>query len=81
VYPTYLNIEDPRILDEVYEEFRLCCEPIPYVSEAGLGRLMADLAPDEPRLVGRSPSEFIDSRPLREVETSGFMRQLTGEAR
>jgi NitT/TauT family transport system substrate-binding protein len=81
VYPTYLNIEDPKILDEVYEEFRLCCEPIPYVSEAGLGRLMADLAPDEPRLVGRSPSEFIDSRPLREVETSGFMQQIMGGAR
>jgi NitT/TauT family transport system substrate-binding protein len=81
VYPAYLNIDDPKILDEVYAEFLLCCEPVPYVSEAGLGRLMADLAADEPRLAGRSPSEFIESRPLREVETSGFLRQLTGEAR
>jgi hypothetical protein len=41
------------------------------VSEEGVGRLMADLAKEEPRLVDRQPSEWIDSRFLREAEAAG----------
>jgi hypothetical protein len=32
---------------------------------------MADLAKDEPRLAGRQPSEWIDSRFLRDAEAAG----------
>ncbi len=49
-----------------------CCPRIPYVSEEGTARLMADLAREEPRLLGRQPSEWIASRFLREVEASGL---------
>jgi hypothetical protein len=51
-----------------------CCAAVPYVTEAGTARLLADLAQAEPRLAGRQPSEWIDSRFLRELEAEGLPR-------
>jgi hypothetical protein len=50
------------------------CAPVPYVTEAGTARLLTDLAQAEPRLAGRQPNEWIDSRFLREVEAEPLSR-------
>ncbi|HWP28157.1 MAG TPA: ABC transporter substrate-binding protein [Chloroflexota bacterium] len=71
VYRKYLGLDDPVVLDDTYELFSQLFPLPPYVSEAGLARLLADLAEDEPRLAGRQPSEWIDARYLREVEAAG----------
>ncbi len=81
VFRKYLETDDPEILDEGYEEFLSCCPRVPYISEEGIARLLADLAAEEPRLAGRQPAEFIDSRFLRELENSGFIQQVMGPAR
>ena len=78
VYRQYLDLDDPEILDAAYAEYLRCCPTVPYVSEAGIGRLLADLAADEPRLAGRRPAEFVDSRYLQELEASGFVEQVMG---
>jgi len=46
------------------------------VSEDGIKRLLSDLVADDPRLAGRQPADFIESRYLREVEASGFLQQI-----
>jgi ABC-type nitrate/sulfonate/bicarbonate transport system substrate-binding protein len=71
VFQKYLQIDDAEALDEFYDWVSNCCPRIPYVSEEGVARLMADLARDEPRLAGHQPSEFIESRFLREAEAAG----------
>jgi ABC-type nitrate/sulfonate/bicarbonate transport system substrate-binding protein len=71
VFSKYLAIDDPEALDEFYVWVSNCCPRIPYVSEEGVARLMADLTKDEPRLAGRQPSERIDSRFLQEAEAAG----------
>jgi NitT/TauT family transport system substrate-binding protein len=71
VFSKYLELDDPEALDEFYVWVSNCCPRIPYVSEEGVGRLMADLTKDEPRLAGRQPSEWIDSRFLKEAEAAG----------
>jgi NitT/TauT family transport system substrate-binding protein len=71
VFKKYLEIDDDEALDEFYVWVSNCCPRIPYVSEEGIGRLMADLAKDEPRLAGHQPTEWIDSRFLREAEAAG----------
>ncbi|HEY7063313.1 MAG TPA: hypothetical protein VII06_17680 [Chloroflexota bacterium] len=71
VFSKYLELDDREALDEFYDWVSQCCPRIPYVSEEGVGRLMADLAKDEPRLAGHQPSEWIDSRFLREAEAAG----------
>jgi ABC-type nitrate/sulfonate/bicarbonate transport system substrate-binding protein len=80
VYRKYVETDDPQILDEVYAEFERCCPRVPYVSEEGIARLLADMSQDEPRLVGKTPSDFVESRFLRELESSGFVKQLMGDA-
>ncbi len=75
----YLQVDDLAIVEESYTEFLHCCPRVPYVSEEGLARLLADLATDEPRLAGKQPSDFIDARFLRELETSGFVREVMGD--
>ncbi len=81
VYRKYAETDDPGILDELYAEFGRCVPGAPYVSEAGLARMLADLARDEPRLAGRQAADFVDARFLRELEASGFLQQVMGETR
>ncbi|HZU05130.1 MAG TPA: ABC transporter substrate-binding protein [Chloroflexota bacterium] len=81
VYRKYLKVEDPEILEDTYAQFSTYFPSVPYISEEGLARLIEDLAKEEPRLAGRQPAEFIDSRFLRELEASGFIRQVVGEGR
>jgi ABC-type nitrate/sulfonate/bicarbonate transport system substrate-binding protein len=71
VFAKYLQIDDVVALDEFYDWVANCCPRIPYVSEEGIARLMADLAKEEPRLAGRQPTEWIDSHFLREAEAAG----------
>jgi NitT/TauT family transport system substrate-binding protein len=70
----YVEIDDMDIVEEMYGEFLNCCPRVPYISEPGTVRLIADLAEEEPRLAGKQPSEFIEPRFLRELESSGFIR-------
>ncbi len=80
VYRKYVEVDDPQILDEMYAEFERCCPRVPYVSEEGIARLLADMAKDEPRLAGKQPTDFIEARFLRELESSGFIKQVMGDA-
>jgi NitT/TauT family transport system substrate-binding protein len=81
VLQKYIELDDPEILNEMYAEFEHCCPRVPYVSEEGTARMLRDLVEEEPRLAGKQPSDFIESRYLRELEESGFIRQVMGEAR
>jgi NitT/TauT family transport system substrate-binding protein len=81
VYRKYLKVEDPEVLEDTYAQFSTYFPSVPYISEEGLARLIEDLAKEEPRLAGRQPAEFIDSHFLRELEASGFIRQVVGEGR
>jgi hypothetical protein len=74
VYRKYMEIDDPTILDDIYEQFSRMFEPYHYVSEAGLAQLLGEMAEEDPRLAGRQASEWIDARFVREVEAAGFGR-------
>ena len=76
VWRKYLRTDDDELLGEVYDLLRDTFPTVPYVSEAGITRLLEDLVVEDPRLVGRSATDWIDSRYVRELETSGFMEQL-----
>jgi ABC-type nitrate/sulfonate/bicarbonate transport system substrate-binding protein len=68
VYRKYLQVEDAEALEDFYQEVSACCAAVPYVTEEGTARLLADLAQSEPRLAGHQPNEWIDSRFLRKLE-------------
>jgi NitT/TauT family transport system substrate-binding protein len=80
VYRKYLKIDDPAILDDTYTQFSSYFQLPPYVSEEGMARLLDDLARDEPRLAGRKPTDWIDSRYVRELEQAGVARGAASPA-
>lgn len=72
VYQKYFQIDDPTVIEQTYAEYAASLGPLPYISEAGLARMLTDMAADEPRLAGRQPADWLDTRFLRELEAAGF---------
>jgi NitT/TauT family transport system substrate-binding protein len=72
VYRKYLGADDPTFLEESYTLFRRHLAAVPYVSEAGMARAVADLVAEEPQLAGRQASEWVDSHFVRELEQQGY---------
>jgi NitT/TauT family transport system substrate-binding protein len=77
----YMQLDDPAQLDDTYATYLSMYEAVPYVSEAGFARVLEDLVAEEPRAAGHRPAEYIDSRYVREMEDSGFLRQAAATAR
>jgi NitT/TauT family transport system substrate-binding protein len=72
VFHKYLDTDDPALLDEMYAEFSQLMPNPPYIPESGMVRLVTEMAADEPRLAGHQPTEWVDDRYMRELDTSGF---------
>lgn len=81
VYRKYLKVDDPAVLEDTYAQFSGYFPLPPYVSEAGMTRLLDDMAHDEPRLAGRKATDWVDSRYVRELEQEGFFRTTASPAR
>jgi hypothetical protein len=79
VWRKYMQVDDEQLLNDTYAVYGEQFPSPPYVSEAGITRLLQDLVAEDPRLVGRPATDWVDGRFVRELETSGFMRQLTGQ--
>jgi ABC-type nitrate/sulfonate/bicarbonate transport system substrate-binding protein len=79
VWRKYMQTDDEQLLEDSYEVYRHHFPSPPSVSETGLARLLQDLVAEDPRLVGRPATDWLDSRFVQELETSGFVRQLTGQ--
>jgi NitT/TauT family transport system substrate-binding protein len=76
IYRKYAKLEDPALLEDTYVQFAASFPDAPYVSEVGLAAMLEDLVGEDPRLAGRQPSDWIDSRFVRELEAAGFIAQL-----
>jgi NitT/TauT family transport system substrate-binding protein len=76
----YMQVDDVAQLEDTYTTYLSMYEPLPYVSETGFARLLEDLAAEEPRVASYKVADFVDSKYVSEMETSGFLRQA-GAAR
>jgi NitT/TauT family transport system substrate-binding protein len=77
LYRKYARLENPDIAAEWYREYVERIFPqAPYVSEAGVQTVLDLLARTEPQAASVKPSDFIDNRYVRELDESGFIRQL-----
>jgi ABC-type nitrate/sulfonate/bicarbonate transport system substrate-binding protein len=72
----YTRVEDPDVLAATYEEHVPRLPPLPYVTEAGIVTVFDSIRDGEPRVADLRPADFIDVRFLRELEESGYVRQL-----
>ena len=73
----YFRTEDKEVLDETYElsiKNGFTVPPYP----AGIPGLLQDLERTMPKAKNARPEDFIDSRLVRELDQSGFVKSLIG---
>jgi NitT/TauT family transport system substrate-binding protein len=77
LYQKYARLDDAEIAGEWYDEYVQRVFPrLPYVSEAGVQTVLDLLAQAEPQAAEVKPEQYIDNSYLKELEDSGFIRQL-----
>jgi NitT/TauT family transport system substrate-binding protein len=72
----YLRINDEKVLDETHQLFSELYERVPYVKREGVVSLVQILAEKDPKAEAIKVDAIIDNQFVRELETSGFIKNL-----
>ncbi len=70
----FLATKDPGIIDEAYRSFAPLFPRIPYVTEAAIRFVLS--VTDHPKAATADPREFFDNSFLKELESTGFVKEL-----
>ena len=73
----YLATSDGAILEEAYQAYRGVYPKIPYTTEDQVRSILA--VADHPKAAAADPKEFFDNRFIKELEESGFIKELYGQ--
>jgi NitT/TauT family transport system substrate-binding protein len=72
----FTRATDPKIVDAVYQYALDYVEKIPYNTREGIVEVLNQAAPRNPKAKDAKPESFYDDRFVKELETSGFYKQL-----
>jgi len=72
----YLRINDEKVLEETHQLFSELYERVPYVKREGVVSLVQILAEKDPKAEAIKIDAMIDNQFVRELETSGFIKNL-----
>lgn len=70
----YLATNDGPVIEEAYRSFRGVFPKVPYFTEEHIRSVLA--VTDHPKAGAADPKDFFDNRFLKELEDSGFVREL-----
>jgi ABC-type nitrate/sulfonate/bicarbonate transport system substrate-binding protein len=73
----YLGTKDPEMIDDSYTSLAPLFLKVPYMPEEAI-RTVLSLS-DHPKASQADPKDFFDNRPLKELEDSGFVKELYGQ--
>jgi NitT/TauT family transport system substrate-binding protein len=76
----YTNTTDRAMLEETQRVYAEAFERVPYPNVEDMKLGIVQVSETNPRAKGSDPKDFVDPRLLREIEASGFVRKLYGEA-
>ncbi|MGH7826359.1 MAG: ABC transporter substrate-binding protein [Candidatus Binatia bacterium] len=76
VMAKYLRIDDDKLLEQTHQLFSNLFERTPYIKREGLASLAQILAEKEPKIEALNLDSVVEDRFVRELETSGFIRNL-----
>jgi len=68
---------DTGVIDEAYDSFRGIFPKVPYFTEDNIRAVLS--VADHPKAAGADPKEFFDNRFIKELEDSGFVKELYGQ--
>ena len=70
----FLATDDKAIIDEAYQSFRPLFPRVPYLNDDIIRSVLSVV--DHPKAATADPREFYDNRFLKELEESGFVKEL-----
>jgi ABC-type nitrate/sulfonate/bicarbonate transport system substrate-binding protein len=70
----YLGTKDPEMIEDSYSSLAPLFLKVPYMPEEAV-RTVLSLS-DHPKASQAVPKDFFDNRPLKELEDSGFVKEL-----
>ena len=73
----YSRVEDRRMLDEAWDWHAKFMPDAPYAPIEGYQLVLQDLAEKNPKAATANVKDYIDSRFIRELEDSGFIKSLS----
>lgn len=76
IWGKYLRISDPEGLERAYQAYTPAFPENLLPTPEGVKTLLDDLAPRDPKAAAADPKAFVDASLVRELETSGFIKQL-----
>jgi hypothetical protein len=65
------------IVDEAYDTFRGIFPKVPYFTEDNIRAVLS--VADHPKAASADPKEFFDNRFIKELEDTGFIKELYGQ--
>jgi len=75
----YFRTDDKEILEESYDTVIKSFSIPPYPSVRGIASLLQGLEKQNPKAKGANPDDFADSRLVRELDQSGFVKSLLSD--
>jgi len=75
----YVRAEDARTLDAVYQYAVDYVDRIPYNTREGVQEVLNQIAARNPKAKDAKPESFYDDRFVKELDASGFYKQLWGK--
>ena len=73
----FLATNDTAVIDEAYETFRGIFPKVPYFTEDNIRAVLS--VADHPKAAAADPKDFFDNRFIKELEDTGFVRELYGQ--
>lgn len=73
----YTRLSDPDGLERTYRNHSAVLLDIPYADPIGIKTLLDDMAPKNPKAAAADPKSFVDASFVQEMESSGFIKQLS----
>jgi NitT/TauT family transport system substrate-binding protein len=74
-----LGVADPEGLERAYRDYSNAFPEVPYPNPEGVKTMLDDLAAKNPKASTADPKTFVDMSLVREVENSGFIKQVYGK--
>jgi hypothetical protein len=65
------------VIDEAYQTFKGIFPRLPYFTEDNIKAVLS--VADHPKAASADPKEFFDNRFIKELEDSGFVKELYGQ--
>lgn len=73
----FLATNDAAIVDEAYDSFRGIFPKVPYFTEDNIRAVLS--VADHPKAASADPKDFFDNRFIKELEDTGFIKELYGQ--